>query len=156
MGDNLDIIFWAVLAALSFVGEILSVSFVLLFFSLGAVVALLTAFLGLGLGVQIVGFILASLLSMVILRPALMNRLALRGGERYVRSNNVTGRSGVVTRPIEPGEKGMVRRGNGEFWTARSMYSDLGIEKGTRVRVLDTDGLTALVEVVEIEEGDES
>ncbi len=48
MGDNLDIIFWAVLAALSFVGEILSVSFVLLFFSLGAVVALLTAFLGLG------------------------------------------------------------------------------------------------------------
>lgn len=151
-----EIIFWAALAALAFVGEIVSVSFVLLFFSLGAVVALLTAFIGFGLGAQIAGFILASVLSMVILRPALMNRLALRGGERYVSANDVTGRSGIVTRPIKPGEKGMVRIGNGEFWTARSMYSDLEIEKGSRVRVLDTDGLTALVESVEIEEGDES
>ncbi len=156
MGDNVEIIFWAALAALAFVGEIVSVSFVLLFFSLGAVVALVMAFLHLGLGLEIVGFILASLLSMAILRPTLVNRLALRGGERYVSSNNVTGKSGVVTSRIKPGEKGMVRIGNGEFWTAKSMYSDLGIEKGTRVRVLDTDGITALVEVVEIDEGDES
>ncbi len=44
----MDIVFWAVLAALAFAGELLSVSFFLLFFSLGALVSLLMAFAGLG------------------------------------------------------------------------------------------------------------
>ena len=84
---NLDIIFWAVLAGLAFVGELLSVSFFLLFFALGAVVALALAFAGLGLTVQAIGFIVASVLSMVVLRPALLNRLSLRGGEVYAGHN---------------------------------------------------------------------
>jgi hypothetical protein len=39
--ESVDIVFWAVLAAVAFAGELLSVSFFLLFFSLGALVALL-------------------------------------------------------------------------------------------------------------------
>jgi membrane-bound ClpP family serine protease len=49
-----------------------------------------------------------------------------------------------------------VRIGGGEFWTARSLYSGQRIEPGARVRVLETDGLTALVEVVEVEGGEKS
>ena len=112
--ENLDIIFWAVLAALAFVGEILSVSFFLLFFSLGALVGLAIAFLGLGLAAQAIGFIVASVLSMAVLRPALVHRISFRASERYERRNSIT------------------------------------------VRVLDTDGITALVEAVGIEEGEES
>jgi membrane protein implicated in regulation of membrane protease activity len=149
-----DIVFWAAIAALAFVGELLSVSFFLLFFSLGALTALGMAFLGFGLVPQAVGFVAASVVSMFVLRPAIMNRLALHGGEPYVSSNSITGRTGVVTSPIEPGGKGMIRIGNGEFWTARSLYPDREIGQGTRVRVLDTDGLTALVEAVEIGEGE--
>ena len=152
---NLDIIFWAVLAGLAFVGELLSVSFFLLFFSLGAVVALTLAFAGLGLTAQAVGFIAASILSMVVLRPALLNRLALKGGEGYTGHRGITGASAVVTESIEAGGKGTVRVGGGEFWTARAMYSRDEIVEGVKVRVLDTDGLTALVEPVETEEGEE-
>ena len=46
----------------------------------------------------------------------------------------------------------MVRVGSGEFWTARSLHPDEKIEQGTKVRVLDTDGLTALVDTVEKKE----
>jgi membrane protein implicated in regulation of membrane protease activity len=60
----------------------------------------------------------------------------------------------VVTEPIEAGGKGTVRVGSGEFWTARALYDRGRIERGARVRVLDTDGLTALVEVSENEEGE--
>ena len=150
---DLDIIFWAVLAALAFAGELLSVSFFLLFFSLGAVVGLVMAFAGLGPVAQALGFIAASVLSMVILRPALLNRLALRSGEGYAGHRGITGESAVVTETIEAGGKGTVRVGSGEFWTARSLYPGEKIEEGTRVRVLDTDGLTALVESVETEGG---
>ncbi len=148
-----DIVFWAALAALAFVGELLTVSFFLLFFSVGALVGLATASLGLGITVQAVGFLGASALSMAILRPALLNRLALGSGEGYVGHRGITGESAVVTEAIEAGGKGMVRVGSGEFWTARSLYPGEKIEKGTKVRVLDTDGLTALVDTVETEGG---
>jgi membrane protein implicated in regulation of membrane protease activity len=154
LDSNLDIVFWAVLAALAFAGELLSVSFFLLFFSLGALVALLAAFAGLGIGLQVAGFIVASLLSMVVLRPALMHRISFRGSERYERRDSITGKSGVVTASIEPGASGTVRIGSGVFWTARAVYPEQRIESGTRVRVLDNDGITALVEAVEIEEGE--
>jgi membrane protein implicated in regulation of membrane protease activity len=154
--ENLDIIFWAVLAALAFAGELLSVSFFLLFFSLGALVGLALAFLGLGPAAQVIGFIVASVLSMAVLRPALMHRISFRGSEPYVARGSIAGKSGVVTSAIEPGGSGTVRIGSGDFWTARSVYPEQGIEAGTRVRVLDIDGVTALVEAVGIEEGEKS
>jgi membrane protein implicated in regulation of membrane protease activity len=154
--DNLDIVFWAVLAVLAFVGELLTVSFFLLFLSLGALAGLTLAALDLGIAAQAIGFVAASALSMAVLRPALMHRISFRGSERYESRNAVTGRSGVVTDAIEPGGSGTVRIGSGDFWTARSVYPEQGIEAGTRVRVLDTDGVTALVEAVGIEEGEKS
>jgi membrane protein implicated in regulation of membrane protease activity len=150
--ESVGIVFWAVLAALAFAGELLSVSFFLLFFSLGALVSLLMAFAGLGIGVQVAGFIVASVLSMVVLRPALMHRISFRSSERYDRPHSITGKIGVLTSDIEPGGSGMVRIGTTEFWTARAVYPEQHIESGTQVRVLDTDGVTALVEAVGIEE----
>lgn len=152
-----DIVFWAALAALAFVGELLTVSFFLFFFSLGALVALVAALLGFPLVVQGIGFVAASVLSMVVLRPTILNRLALGSSEGYEQRVGIAGKSGVVTGAIEPGGSGTVRIGSGEFWTARTIYPNKRtIEQGTRVRVLDTDGLTALVEVVEAEEGEKS
>ena len=152
--ENLDIIFWAVLAALAFAGELLTVSFFLLFFSLGALVGLVMALFELPLTAQAIGFVVASVLSMVVLRPALMHRISFRGSERYVGRGSIAGKSGVVTDAIEPGGSGTVRIGSGEFWTARAVYPDQRIDSGTRVRVLDTDGITALVEAVGIDEGE--
>lgn len=151
--EGLDIVIWAVVAALALVGEILTVSFFLLFIAVGAAVALAIALLGFGVALQVGGFVAASMLSMVVLRPALVRRISFQGSERYDSRGSITGRSGVVTSVIEPGGSGTIRIGSGEFWTARSLNPAQRIEPGAQVRVLDTDGLTALVETVEIEEG---
>ncbi|MGF1473806.1 MAG: NfeD family protein [Rubrobacteraceae bacterium] len=154
MFDNFDVILWAIVAALTFAGELLSVSFFLLFFAFGALVSLVMALVGFGVAAQIIGFIGASVLSMIVLRPALLNRLALSGSEPYKGPGRIEGKKAVVTDPIEPGESGMVRVGNGEYWTARTLYTHGKIEPGARVRVLDIDGLTALVEPLDGEEGE--
>jgi len=147
--DNLEVIFWAVVAALTLVGEVLSVSFFLLFFTLGALVGLGLAFLGAGVPVQIGGFIAVSVLSMLVLRPALLNRMALQSGERYEGSKGITGRSAVVTEDIEAGGSGTVQLDGGEYWTARAALPKRSLGKGERVRVLDTDGITALVDTLD-------
>jgi membrane protein implicated in regulation of membrane protease activity len=153
--DNFDVILWAIVVALMFTGELLTISFFLLFFAFGAAVSLVMALFDLGLTAQVIGFIGASVLSMVILRPALLNRLALAGSEPYEGPGKIEGRKAIVTDPIEPGESGMVKIGNGEFWTARTLYTGGRIESGVRVQVLDTDGLTALVEPLDVEEGEQ-
>ena len=150
--ESWEIVFWAVLAALAFVGELLTVSLFLLFFSFGAVIGLVAAMVGFGITVQAIGFVAASALSMAVLRPALLNRLALGSGEGYRGHRGITGESAVVTEEILAGGKGMVRVGSGEFWTARSLHPEEKIERGTRVRVLDTDGLTALVDTGQLQE----
>ncbi len=154
MFENFDAILWAIVAALLFAGELLTVSFFLLFFALGALASLVMALAGLSLTAQAAGFIAASVLSMIVLRPALLNRLALAGSEPYKGPGSIEGRKAVVTEPIEPGETGMVKIGNGEFWTARALYTGGRIEPGARVRVLGKEKLTALVEPVDDEEGD--
>ncbi len=153
--DSLDIIVWVVAVAVGVVGEVFTASFFLIFFAFGAAVALLLALMGVGLSFQIVGFIVASVASMVVLRPTVLQRLHA-GGELYEGRGSIVGKRGVVTTAIEPGASGTVRVGSGEFWTARAMYPGERIEPGSRVRVLDTDGLTALVESVEIKGGRES
>lgn len=151
----MEVIFWSILAGLAFIGELLSVSFFLLFFSLGAVVALGLSLADFGITAQAIGFVGATALSMAVLRPALLNRLAIGAGEGHLKTSGVTGKNGVIMEKIEPGGAGTVRIGSGEFWTARSLSQGEGIEPGSRVRVLDTDGLTAIVEVVAVEEGGE-
>jgi membrane protein implicated in regulation of membrane protease activity len=154
--EGLDIVVWAAVAALAFVGEILTVSFFLLFLSAGALIALLMALLGFGIVFQVVGFVVVSVLSTAILRPALLHRIFFPESEGYESRGGIVGKSGVVTNAIEPDGSGMVRIGNGEFWTARSLYPGQRIEPGARVRVLHTEGLTALVEAVEVEGGEKT
>ncbi len=83
--------------------------------------ALVIALSGAGIVAQIVGFVVTSLLSIIVLRPVLTSRLSMRDGERYVSRAVITGKSGIVTNAIEPGASGIVRIGDGEFWTARSV-----------------------------------
>lgn len=152
--DDFEIIIWVVATAVAVVGEVLTTSFFLVFFAFGALVALLLAVLGVGLPLQILGFIAASVASMLVLRPAVLHRLSSGSSERYEPRGSIVGRSATVTTAIEPGGSGTVRVGSGEFWTARALHPGERIEPGSRVRVLDTDGVTALVETVEIEEGE--
>jgi membrane protein implicated in regulation of membrane protease activity len=155
MGGS-EIVFWVVAIVVAIVGEVFTTSFVLVFLAFGGLVALLLAALGLGLSLQIVGFVAASVASMVVFRPAVLHRLASGSSERYEPRGGIVGRSATVTTAIEPDGSGTIRVGSGEFWTARALYPGKRIEAGMRVRVLDTDGLTALVEATEIEGGERS
>jgi membrane protein implicated in regulation of membrane protease activity len=100
------------------------------------------ALTGVGLAVQWIVFIAASLGSLLVLRPIARRHLRTPPSIRTGTAALVGGRA-TVTERVD-GNGGQVKIG-GELWSARAYDEDEAFEPGTRVEVMKIDGATALV-----------
>jgi membrane protein implicated in regulation of membrane protease activity len=137
-------IVWAVIAVALAVGEIVTTSFFLFPFALGAATAAIVDLAGGGATPQAIGFVVVTALSLGIVRPIARRHItmppALRTGTAAL-----VGRTAVVTETISnDAGRGAVRL-DGEVWSARTLDDDEVIEAGQRVTVLDIKGAIALV-----------
>ena len=134
---------WAIAAVLLAVGEILTPG---LFFlgpvAVAAVIACGLALLGLGAVAQILGFVVASIASIAVLRPLARSHLHVPPLLRTGTAALVGSRALVLERVDVNG--GRVRIG-GEDWSARAYLDDQVMEAGERVEVVKIEGATALV-----------
>jgi len=137
-----DWVWWIVAAGLLAVGEMATVSFFLGPIAVAAVLAAVVAAAGVGLPVQWIVFILASLGSLAVLRPIARRHLRTPARIRTGTAALVGGPATVVERVDRSG--GCVKIG-GEIWTARAYDDDHSFEPGARVEVMKIDGATALV-----------
>jgi len=134
---------WAIAAVLLAVGEILTPG---MFFlgpvAVAAVIACVLALLGLGAVAQIIGFVVASIASVAVLRPLARSHLHVPPLLRTGTAALVGSKALVLERVDVNG--GRVRIG-GEEWSARSFVEDQVMEPGERVEVVKIEGATALV-----------
>jgi membrane protein implicated in regulation of membrane protease activity len=134
---------WVILAGAFGVGEMLSGGFFLAPFAAGALLAAAgDAVAGSAAGVIV--FVIASLLTLVLVRPIVRSHLkmppAIRtGGAALV------GKHATVIERISNAEGVGIVKIDGEVWTARSLYDDQELEPGLSVEVVDIKGATALV-----------
>ena len=139
---------WLAIALMLVLVELVTLAFVALYFSVGAVAAAIAAGLGAGFGLQAIVFAAVSVLSLLLTRRPL--RAAMRR-QPQIPSNapTVVGKRATVTRPIleGPGRRGQVRVGT-EEWSARSS-TEAAIDAGVTVEVLEIDGVTLVVSPVE-------
>lgn len=137
-------VLWILIAIVFAVGEVMTPSFYLAPFALGAGVAALADFAGATTVIALVVFLVSSLALLGFLRPIARRHLYLPAQLRSGAAALV-GASGTVTERIanDPGS-GAVKLG-GEVWTARAYDEDAVIEVGTRVEVVEIKGATALV-----------
>jgi membrane protein implicated in regulation of membrane protease activity len=133
---------WIVIAVALAAGEVMTAGFVLAAFALAAVLPALLAALGFGLAIQLVGFTLGVLGSLVFLRPLANRHLQV---PRAIRTGTAAleGTRAVVLERVD-GTGGRVRIG-GEVWSARCFFDDQVLEPGARVEVAKIEGATALV-----------
>ena len=135
---------WIVGSAVFAVGEILTTgSFFLLPFAVGALVAAILAFAGIGVAVEWVAFVAVSIAVLVALRP-LARRLDRSALDQGGGARRLVGMRATVIEAI-PGdaELGMVRVERGE-WRAQSTDGS-AIAEGTVVRVADIQGTRLVV-----------
>jgi membrane protein implicated in regulation of membrane protease activity len=137
-----DWVWWMIAAGVLAVGEIATVSFFLGPIAVAAVLAAVVAVAGAGLAAQWIAFIVASIASLVILRPIARRHIKMPAGIRTGTAALVGSRALVLERV--DADSGKVKIG-GEVWSARTYDEDDVIEPGARAQVMKIDGATALV-----------
>lgn len=134
---------WLGIAIVLALFEAFTIQLVAIWFSLGALVAILPAALGAPVPVQILVFVLVSALSMILTRPFLQRVLKVK--RQPTNADAVIGQVGVVLEEIDNLEGAGKVRANGLDWTART-ERQMKIPAGAEVKVLRIEGVKLIVE----------
>ena len=141
------VIFWLLLAVALTVIEAVTVQMVSLWFAIGALATVVPSMLGAPTWVQFLVFALVSGLCVYLTRPLVKKVLAVR----HVKTNadSIIGEQARVVERIDniAGQGGVFV--GGLHWTARAEDDGVAIEEGEHVRVLEIQGVKAIVERIE-------
>ncbi len=132
---------WLILAGIFLIIEIISVGFLVFWFSIGALIAMVASFFIPNAIVQTAIFVISSTVLLFATKPLVKKILP-----RDVKTNSfsIIGKIAKVTIDIEPIEgKGQVKIGT-EAWSAKSV-DDTFIAKDTEVEIVEIDGVKAIV-----------
>jgi len=140
-------IFWLVIAVIFFVIEGLTVQMVCIWFAAGAVFAMLAAFVEMHFWVQMLIFLVTSILVLVIGRPLLVDKIKPK--KVATNADRVIGQVGVVLEQIDNLEQTGRVSANGLIWTARSEFGSI-IPVQSKVLVKYIDGVKLIVEPIQI------
>ena len=136
-------VLWVIVAGAFGVGEMLTAGFFLAPFALAAALAA-AADAAVGGAVSWVVFVVAALMTLVLVRPVVRSHLKVPPAIRTGAAALVGKQAVVVERIANREGVGSVRIDN-DVWTARALDDDDVIERGTLVDVVEIKGATALV-----------
>ncbi len=133
---------WIIVAVASAIIEIVTLGdLICIWFSIGALAALLLAWLKVKLIVQIIVFFIVSIAVMLIVRPLAIRYL--RGNTVATNSDRYIGKTATLLREITDGSWGLLNVG-GSSWSCTSVDGQ-PIEKGTKVKIMAIDGAKLIV-----------
>ena len=145
----LNWIFWIIAVFVFLIGELFTTSFFLMWFAIGAGVALLTSLLGVNNVVQLIVFAIVSGILVLNSHKIVKKYIEKDGVDTKTTVDALAGRVGTVLQTIDNSENsGLVRLG-GEQWSATSVDDNIVITKGSKVEVLKVDGVRLIVKLKE-------
>ena len=135
---------WVLVTVVCLILELTSGDLFILCFSIGALVTAVLSAFGLGFYSQLAVFVVASVLSLLFVRPSLVKRLHGRKKERLSNADALIGRIGRVSEAIEQGGYGRVAI-DGDDWKAVSSDGTY-VPMGQNVRVVGRESIIITVE----------
>lgn len=139
-------IVWLVVMIVSLVTETITVTLTSIWFGAGALAALIVSFPVKNVWIQLVVFLVVSVLCMLAIRPLAKRYMTPR--QVATNADRVIGMEGIVTEPIDNlNAQGQVSVG-GTIWTARTEDGQAA-PRGSRVRVLRIEGVKVMVALAE-------
>lgn len=135
---------WGIIAMACLILELTSGDFFIICFSIGGVIAVIAAAIGLNIYWQLFLFALFSLLSIFFVRPIALRWLHKNDPNRASNADALLGRTGRVTEAIPADGNGYVQI-DGDLWKA---VSNTDIPVGTTVRIVGRESTIVTVETL--------
>lgn len=134
---------WIILAGIFFIMEIATVGFLVFWFGIGALIAMVASFFTSNVYLQTLIFVISSTILLFFTRP-LVNKFSSKEKSIQTNAYSIVGKRGIVIKQIDPTSgKGQVKIGT-EIWSAKSKDNQK-IEEGQEVEILEIDGVKAVV-----------
>ena len=139
LGLSIFVWLWLAVVIITLVIEFMTAEIVSIWFFFGSVVSLILAICKVDPSIQIIVFVLVSLLFMACVRPFI--RKYIKRNEIKTNVDSFVGRIALVTEDIVDGNRGVVKL-DGQEWSA---IANEDILKGTKVVVLSIEGNKLIV-----------
>lgn len=136
-------IIWLILVILMIVVEVATYQLVAVWFALGAAVALIVSLFDLSTTVQILVFVIVSLIALVLSRP-MVKKLQSAPKEK-TNADRIIGQTAKVLQPITPDQKGRVEV-DGQDWAAAAQNKGDSFAAGEDVTIIRIEGVTLYVQ----------
>ncbi len=135
---------WLFVSIMCLILELSSGDFFIMCFSIGALVATLTAAAGLGFTAQIITFALCSALCIFFVRPVALKYLHHNRDARVSNADAIIGRTATVSEDISAGGYGRVAL-DGDDWKAQAENPEDYFAKGEKVRIVGRESIIVTV-----------
>lgn len=133
---------WLIVCGSCLIAEVFTVGFLLFFPGVGAFIAFIAALLGAEFSVQVIIFVVSTILLILFVRP-LVTKLFKVKEPVAMNSESLIGKKGVVLKNIEGDKKGQIKVA-GEIWSA-TCENGITIEKDSNVIVKEIKGVKLFV-----------
>ncbi len=140
--------FWLIVAGLFFVGEIFTLGFLIFWFGIGALFAMLVSFFTTNIIIQTTVFIITSTIFILATKPLVKKFVDVKKTNTNVFS--IIGKKALVIKDIDPIHSSGQIKLNGEVWSAETENDEI-IKEGSEVEVLKINGVKAIVKLVDSE-----
>ncbi len=135
-------VIWFVIGFILFLLEFVVPGLILFFFALGAwVVAILSLFVDLSVNIQLIIFVITSILTIFLLRDWVKKRIYGSPTSKDLLEDEFIGKTATVLTPISPANNGSIDF-KGTSWPASS---DEIIEVGEKVTIIDNESILLIV-----------
>ena len=140
---------WLIVAGLCFIIEMATVGFFVFWFGIGALISMVVSiFFPENIILQAVIFVISSVILLLLTKP-LVNKFTKKDKKIETNAYSIIGKKGIVVQDINPTfGVGQIKIA-GEVWSAKTS-DETTIEKGTEIKVIQIDGVKAVVEPVKV------
>ena len=138
---------WLIIAGLFFVGEIATVGFLIFWFGIGALIAMIVSFFTSNIIIQTTIFVISSTILIFATKPFVKKFADVKKTNTNVYS--IIGKKALVIKTIDPIHSVGKIKINGEVWTAESENNQV-IDEGSEVEILEIKGVKAIVKPIHV------
>ena len=133
---------WLILAGIFVIGEVITSGFLIFWFALGSLIAMVVSLFIPDIIVQTTVFLISSVILILATKPLVKKFANIETVKTNIQS--IIGKKGLVTKDISSIKATGQVKIEGELWSATGI-NDMDIPKGTEVEVVEIKGVKVIV-----------